>query len=270
MTQRLPAAGRHAEVNGLQLYYEVHGSGRPLVLLHGALSAIGSSFGKLIPTLAQTHQVIAIDQQAHGRTADIDRPLSVEQMAEDTAALLRQLEISGADFFGYSLGAGVALYVARQHPGLVRRVAVASVTFNDEGFVPGLLEGMKQLQPEMMMGSPWQMEYAEIAPRPQDFATLIAKAKDMSLRYPRWTAEDIQALRMPVLLILGDSDIVRPEHAVEAFRLLGGGIPASGVGQPKARLAILPATTHVGVIDRTEWLLTMLEEFLNAPDGDAA
>ncbi len=146
--------GKYANVNGLNMYYEIHGTGKPLVLLHGALSAIGTSFGKLLPSLAKNRQVIAIEQQAHGHTEDIDHPLTIKQMADDTVALLRQLNIENADFFGYSMGAGIALYIAIQYPDLVRKLVVASVTYNNNGIRPELLAGMENLKPENLAGTP--------------------------------------------------------------------------------------------------------------------
>src|SRR5437763_6903049 len=146
------AQGQSASVNGLTMYYEVHGAGRPLVLLHGALSAIGTSFGKVLPSLAKTRQVIAIEQQAHGHTADIDRPLTIEQMADDTTALLRHLGIEEADIFGYSLGAGIALRIAIRHSDLVRKLVLAAATYNTDGFHPGMLAGLETLKPEDLAG----------------------------------------------------------------------------------------------------------------------
>src|SRR5215216_3166426 len=140
--------GSYALVNGLNMYYEIHGTGMPLVLLHGALSATGTSFGMVLPALAKTRQVISVELQAHGHTADIDRPLSIEQMGEDVAALLRQLNIEQADLFGYSMGAGVALMVAIKHPDRVRKLVLASVTYNTDGLHPGLMKGLEGLQPE--------------------------------------------------------------------------------------------------------------------------
>src|SRR5262249_47985913 len=153
--------------------YEIHGEGQPLVLLHGAFSAIGTSFGKVLPGLAATRQVIGLELQAHGRTADIDRPLSLEQMAEDTAALLRYLQIGRADVFGYSVGAAVGLRLALRHPELVRRQALASVSYKAEGLHPGVMEGLANAKPEQMYGSPWHEEYLRIAPHPEQFDTLF-------------------------------------------------------------------------------------------------
>lgn len=255
----------YAPVNGLSMYYEVHGTGRPLVLLHGALSAIGTSFGRVLPSLAESRQVIAIEQQAHGHTADIDRPLTIKQMADDTVALLRSIGVKKADIFGYSLGAGIALQLAIQHPDLVEKLVVASVTYNNEGFQPGLLTGMENLKPENLAGTPWQEEYALIAPNPGDWPTLVSKMKQLNLHIPDWTADAISSIQAPTLIIIGDSDIVRPEHAVEIFRLLGGGTAGDLFGLPRSQLAVLPGTTHVTLVERADWLVSMIEAFLDAP-----
>ncbi|HYN19075.1 MAG TPA: alpha/beta hydrolase, partial [Actinomycetes bacterium] len=214
----------YAPVNGLELYYELHGTGRALVLLHGNLSAINVDFGRVLPTLAKSRQVVAVEQQAHGHTADIDRPLSIRLWSQDTVALLRHLGIEQADFFGYSSGSGVALQIAVEHPELVGKLVLASSSYRLDGLHPGLLEGIQQLQPEHLAGTPFQEEYARVAPNPDDWPTLISKIKQMEEDLPEWSAEDIQAITAPTLLIIGDSDIVRPEHAVEMFRLLGGGV----------------------------------------------
>jgi pimeloyl-ACP methyl ester carboxylesterase len=259
------AQGRYAPVNGLKLYYEIHGTGQPLVLLHGAFSAIGTSFGQMLPALAATRQVIAVDLQAHGHTADIDRPLTLGYMAGDVTALLEHLGIAKADFFGYSMGAGVALQVAMKYPDRVRKLVVASVTYTIAGLHPGLIEGFAGLKPEYLMGTPWQEEYARIAPRPEDFPRLVAKVTEMNMQIPDLPSEAIRAIQRPTLLIIGDSDIVRPEHAVEMFRLLGGGVAGDTAGLPNARLAVLPGTTHVTVVNRADWIVSMVTEFLDAP-----
>ena len=158
------AQGNYVAVNGLKMYYEIHGEGRPLILLHGAFSAIGTSFGALLPELARTRQVITFEVQGHGHTADIDRPLSYEQMADDIAAALQELGIEQADFFGYSMGAAIALQVAICHPELVRKLVFASVSYRLDGLHPGLMEGLAQMKPEMMVGSPWHEEYMRMHP----------------------------------------------------------------------------------------------------------
>jgi len=263
------AKGGYAAVNGLTMYYEIHGTGRPLVLLHGGLSTIAVDFGKVLPTLAQTRQVVAVEQQAHGHTADIDRPLTYEQMAEDTAALLRQLTIENADFFGYSVGAGIALQIAMEHPDLVRKLVVAAPAASRDGYHPGMLEGIENLKPEDLAGSPFQQAYARTAPNPENWPTLIAKVKQLDREFEDWPPEVIQAITAPTLVVIGDSDIVRPEHAVALFRLLGGGVAGDVAGLPRSQLAILPGTTHLTLVERAEWLLSMITTFLDAPMPEA-
>lgn len=259
---------RHAylNVNDLKMYYEVHGEGQPLVLLHGAFSAIGSSFGKLLPGLASRRQVIAFELQGHGHTADIDRPLTLEGMADDVAKAIQQLGLGRADILGYSMGAGVALQVAVRHPQVVRKLVLVSVTYKLSGVHPGLMEGLGEMKPEMMHGSPWHSEYMEIAPYPEHFARLFAKKTEMDRQLRDLSEQELRAIQAPVLIILGDSDIVRPEHAVEMFRLLGGGVFGdTPAGLPDSQLAILPGTSHVTVVDRADWIVPMLHNFLDRP-----
>ena len=257
---------RYATVNGLQMYYEIHGKGRPLVLLHGAFSNIDTDFGKLLPTLAKNRRIIAIEQQAHGRTTDIDRPLTYEQMADNTAELLRRLDVKNADFLGYSMGGGIATYIAIRHPDLVRKFVFAGgAVHGPEGFYPEVLEGEEKMKPEDFAGTPWLEAYRRIAPNPRNWARLVDKIRALDLNWKGLRPEEIQLIKAPALLINGDADVVRPEHAVQMFRLLGGGVPGDLVGLPRSQLAILPGTTHVGLIERTDWLLSMVTAFLDAP-----
>ena len=259
----------YVSVNGLDMYYEIHGEGQPLVLLHGAFSAIGSSFGNMIPGLAKRRQVIGFDLQGHGRTADIDRPLTVEGMADDVAAALSELGIEQADILGYSNGGSVALHFATRHPQRVRKLVLMSISYSLSGIHPGLMEGMGEMKPEMMHGSPWHNEYMRIAPRPQDFNRLFEKKTEMDRQLKDFSEETIRGISAPTLLMIGDSDLIRPEHAVEFFRLLGGGVFGDmPPGLPNSQLAILPGTSHVGMVDRADWLVPMINEFLDAPVKD--
>jgi pimeloyl-ACP methyl ester carboxylesterase len=259
----------YAPVNGLSMYYEIHGEAQgdslPLVLLHGAHSSIGPDFELMLPLFAKSRRVIAIEQQAHGHTADIDRPLSYEQMAEDTNALLQHLGIEKADVFGYSFGGEVALRLAHRYPEKVRKLIMAGGTsYNAEGLHPGMMEGM-DIPPEVFEGTPWKVAYDKVAPKPEDWAKLVAKIGDLNKRYQGWTAEEIQSIKTPMLIMVGDSDIVRPEHVVEMFRLVGGGVVGDLVGLPASQLAILPGTTHVTLVYKADWVTSMSNEFLNAP-----
>jgi pimeloyl-ACP methyl ester carboxylesterase len=254
----------YAPVNGLEMYYEIHGSGPPLVLLHGALMTI-EGFGKLLPALARTRQVIALEQQAHGRTADLERPLDYEQMADDTAALLGQLGIRQADLFGYSMGATIVLRVAIQHPELVRKLVLAAPAYRPEGFYPEVLENIRNLKPGDFTGSPWLEGYTRVAPDPDHWPALLAKVQKLVGEFGGWPPDEIRSITAPAMVIVADSDVVRPEHAVELFRLVGGGVPGDAVGLPRSRLAVLPGTTHVTLVDRADWLTQMVNEFLDAP-----
>ena len=265
MTETSQQASGYAPVNGLQMYYELHGGGgrRPLVLLHGNLSTIGVDFGGVLPALAGGRRVIAVEQQAHGHTADIDRPLSIRQWARDTAALLDHLGIGQADLFGYSSGAAVAMQVALDRPWLVAKLVLASASYRLDGLHPGLLDGIAQLQPEHLAGTPYEQDYARVAPNPGHWPKLVEKIKQMDAELPEWSAEEVRSLP-PTLLVIGDSDIVQPEHAVEMFRLLGGGVAGDLAGLPRSRLAVLPGTTHVTLVRRADWLASMVGEFLEA------
>ena len=269
MPNAAPRTG-FAPVNGLNMYYEIHGTGQPLVLLHGAFSGIGTSFGTALPGLATTRQVIGVELQAHGRTADIDPPLRIEHMADDTAALLRHLGIERADIFGYSMGASVGLALGIRHPELVRKLVFASATYNLDGIQPGLLEGLDGLRVEDMAGTPWQEEYARIAPHPENWPRLIERYKDMNKHLVEWPSDAIRSIKAPVLIVIGDSDLTVPEHAVEMFRLLGGGVFGdTPAGLPNSRLAVLPGTSHVSLVYQADLLLSIIPRFLDAPMPDA-
>ena len=259
-----------APVNGLQMYYEIHGSGRePVVLIHGAYMTTGL-MEFLLSGLATTRQVIAIDLQGHGRTADVDRPITYEQMVEDVAALMDYLGIARADIVGYSMGGSIALLLAMRHPDRVRKVVAASGQYRLDGLYPEVIAGIAEITPEVFYGTPWYEEnYAAVAPRPGDFPALVEKLKRLDAEEFDWSQE-IREIAAPTLLVFGDADVVRPEHMAELFRLLGGGVPGDLTGLPKARLAVLPGTTHVTVMDRIDWLLPMITEFLDEPSPETS
>jgi pimeloyl-ACP methyl ester carboxylesterase len=244
-----------ASIHGLRMYYEDHGAGQPLLLLHGGLTTIETSVGPLIPRFSTARRVIAPEQQAHGHTPDIDRPLSFEQMADDTAALLRQLAVERADVFGYSAGGNVALGLAIRHPALVRTLAVASTHFDTDGMDPQVLDGLKHAKAEAMPTF-LRDAYMRVAPRPDDWPRLVDKVAAQVRAYRGWSREDLRDIRAPALVMVGDRDIIQLEHALELFRLI-----------PTCRLAVLPGTDHGLRLANPEWVASMLQDFLlNTPD----
>jgi pimeloyl-ACP methyl ester carboxylesterase len=263
----------YAPLGDLNMYYEVHGRGRPLILLHGAYMTI-DLMGPIVPELAKTRQVIAAEQQGHGRTADVDRPLTYEHMADDTAALMRHLGIDSADVFGYSMGGGTALQLAIRHPELVRKLVVASASYTSDGMHAVALEMFPSITPELFAGSPIEEAYLRTAPNPADFPRLVEKLKQLDVTPYAWPEQDIRGIAAPTLIVVGDSDGVRLEHAVELFGLLGGGVMGDLSGMPSSQLAVLPGTAHFvppgfGLLDRTDWLLAMIPPFLDATIAQA-
>jgi pimeloyl-ACP methyl ester carboxylesterase len=263
MTNTTPRTG-YAPVNGLSVYYEIHGAGLPLVMLHGSFMTI-ELMGALLPELAKSRQVIAVEFQGHGHTADIDRPLTYENLADDTAALLRHLGIDTADVYGYSLGGGVALQVAIRHPEIVRKLVVVSASYTSDGMYPEVIAGIEHITPDLFNGTPWREAYDRTAPDPSAFPTLVTKLVKLDTTPYDWSAEAVRALTAPTLLVFGDSDGTPPEHAVEMFRLRGGGVFGDMAGLPAAQLAILPGTTHLGILDRAGLLAAMIPPFLDGP-----
>jgi pimeloyl-ACP methyl ester carboxylesterase len=224
--------------------------------------------------LAATRTVIALEQQGHGHTADIDRPISYEQMADDTAALCAHLGIDNADVFGFSMGGGVALQLAIRHPVAVRKLVVASASYTSEGMHEVALDMFPSITPELFAGSPIEEAYLRTAPNPGDFPKLVEKLKDLDTTPYAWPADDIRRISAPTMIVLGDSDGVRLEHAVELFRLLGGGVMGDLQGMPISQLAVLPGTAHFvppgfGLLDRADWVLGFILPFLDAPMPDS-
>ena len=263
-----PVKTGYAPVNGLKLYYEIHGTGEPLILLHGGVGAT-DMFAEILPALSKARRVILVDLQAHGRTADIDRPLSLEAMADDIAALIKHLEMPRADVMGYSLGGGVALRTAIQHPDVVRKLVLLSTAFKRDGWYPEIRAGMAQMGPgaaEPMKQTPMYQLYARVAPRPADWPVLLTKLGEMMKKDYDWSRE-VAAIKAPTLLVFGDADAVSPAHAVQFFELLGGGQKDGGwdgSGVSKARLAILPGLTHYNVFSSPA-LPSAVTPFLDAP-----
>lgn len=246
-----PVRSGYAPVNGLQMYFEVYGTetkAAPLVLLHGGFGAI-EMYAAILPALAAYRQVIAADLQGHGRTADIDRPITYEGMADDVAALITYLGFPRADVMGYSLGGETALQTAIRHPEIVRKLVLVSTAFRQDGWYPEIMAGEAQMSPaaaEQMKQTPMFRMYAAIAPRPQDWPRFVTKLGDLLRKDYDWTA-GAAALKMPTLIVGADADAVRTAHTLEFFGLFGGGKRDAGwdgSGRPSAELAVLPGTSH--------------------------
>ncbi|MFG2372994.1 alpha/beta fold hydrolase [Streptomyces sp. NPDC048504] len=254
----VPTSSAHAKVNGLEMYYEIHGTEhegrRPLVLLHGGVLTVGLTFGTVLPALSAERYVIAPELQGHGHTADTDRPMTVPDLASDVVALLDELGVEQADFFGFSLGGLVALEVAVRHPELVGRLVLASSPYVQSGFRDEIRfpDQDSPLLPSQADFQEMAEAYAAVAPHPEHFQDFLAKTSAAANAPLPWTADDLRALTAPTLLIIGDTDFVRVEHAAEMQRLI-----------PGARLAVLPGTTHMALMRRTSLLLPLLDEFLN-------
>jgi len=270
MTTDEKQKGAYARVNGLDLYYEIHGSGQPLLLLPGGFMTI-EAMGELVPQLAAARRVIGVELQGHGHTADIERPLRFELLADDIAALISYLGLEQADIFGFSLGGGVALQTAIRHPQVVRKLALASTAFKRDGWYPEVLAGMASISVDTFAGTPIHEAYLKTSPRPEGWPIFVAKMRQLLSGHYDWV-EGVVSLELPILILVGDADGLRLTHAVEFFGLLGGG-KADGdlTGLPPAQLAVLPATTHVGwappyhgIITRTQLLLPILTEFFDS------
>ncbi len=261
------AQGRYAMVNGLNLYYEVHGTGSPLVLLHGGLGTV-DMFEQLLPVLAKDRQVIAVELQAHGHTADIERPLAFESMADDVAALITHLGLTSADILGYSLGGGVTLQTAIRHPDVVRKLIIVSAPCKRDGWYTEDLAGMSAMTAEVAagwIGSPMQSAYASAAPRPDDWPALVGKLGELLRQDSDWSS-GVAAITAPTLIVAGDADGVRLDHAVEFYRLLGGGKAVGFMDPlPHSQLAVLPGTTHYTVLNRVDLLAAIIPPFLATP-----
>lgn len=263
--------GEYVNVNGLTMYYEIHGIGKPLVLLHGGLGTIGM-FAQLLPSLAETRQVIAVELEGHGHTALLDRPLSFEQMADDVAALIQHLGLENADIFGYSLGSGVALQTAIRHPNTVRKLVIVSAPCKSDGWYPEVRAGMRSINAKVAktwVGSPMHQAYVSVAPKPEGWTTLVTKTGQLIGQDYDWS-EGVSKFKMPVMIVVGDADAIRPEHTMEFFELLGGGKKDAGwdgSGMSNARLAVLPGTTHYNIIS-SPMLPSVVTSFLDAPMPD--
>jgi pimeloyl-ACP methyl ester carboxylesterase len=259
--RRASPVGHRVPVNGMRMYYEVSGQGEPLIVLHGAYMNI-PAMGAIIPRLARTHKVYALEFQGHGRTTDIDRPITYPNLADDVAAFMDAVGLKKADIFGYSMGAGAGLQLAIRHPEKVNRLVAASVAYDTSGLQPEFKAMIPQMTVEMFTAMPFAAEYRKLAPNPDGFPDLVRKLIALEKEPMSW-GEDVKNVKTPVLIIAGDADGYTLEHLVSLFRLLGGGVMGDlGKPLPASRLAILPATSHTAVITQVDLLMEFIEPFL--------
>jgi len=255
------ANAEYANVNGMKMYYEVSGNGDPLIVLHGAYMNI-PSMGEIIPRLAKTHKVYALEFHGHGRTNDIDRSITYPNLAEDVAAFMDATRVEKADVFGYSMGAITGLQLAILHPEKVDQLIVASAAYDAEGFQPEFKAFIPQLTVEMFVAMPFAQEYRKLAANPDGFPALVKKLIAIE-KEPLALEAGVKALKNPVLIIAGDADFATLEHSITMFRLLGGGVMGDmGKPLPASRLAVLPATAHTAVIGQVDILMSFIEPFL--------
>jgi pimeloyl-ACP methyl ester carboxylesterase len=272
-TKSTPTKKGYVMANGVNYYYEIHGRGEPMLLLHGGLGSI-DMFEPDVPMLAKERRVIAVDLHGHGRTALGDRPISLIDMGDDMATVLKQLGYDKVDVMGYSMGGGVAFRLAVQHPEIVRRLVLVSTPFAQDGFYPEMLPQQAQVGAAMadaMKETPMYKSYVAIAPRPQDFPKLLDRMGEY-MRKPYDWSEDVKKLQMPVMLVYGDSDMFRLEHVVRFYQLLGGGLKDAGwmrEHMSKNRLAIIPNLTHYEMF-MSPALVTTTLPFLNGENGAPA
>ncbi|WP_188930489.1 alpha/beta fold hydrolase [Dyadobacter endophyticus] len=262
ITSPKPLKSGYAPVNGLKLYYEIHGQGQPLLLLHGSFMTISLNWGQIIPELAKTRQVIAVEMQGHGHTADIDRPISYQAMAEDAAALLGYLKIDSTEVLGYSLGATIGLQMAAEHPKLVKKLIFISSAYKTEGWTKATRDQIAMLKPEFLVNTPLKTEYDKFAPDPKHWNAFISKMLVFENQHFDVGIEKIRKLKFPILMINGDNDGVEFEHSAELYRAFGGGVMADIVAPPRSQYAILPGKSHVTLMMDTPALTSIILPFL--------
>ena len=257
-----PSETGYADVNGLKMYYEVYGEGKPLILLHGSYMTIPLNWSQAIP-MFKGRKVIVAEMQGHGRTRDIARKISYEGMADDVSGLLRHLQIDSTDILGYSMGGGVAFQLAIRHPEQVRRLIVLSGSYAHDGWWPDVEASYRSITADIFKGSPIEKQYDSLGNDPKHFPEFVKKVISIDLEPYDWS-KDAKKIKAPLFMAIGDADGIQYEHALALFRALGGGKMGDIHGLPKSRLAILPGTTHIGMMYRMDWLVLMIDDFLNS------
>ncbi len=252
----------YVAVGDLNMYYEIHGAGKPLVLLHGGFGNI-PSWGPTLTALAQSRQVIAFELEGHGRTADLDRPLSWEQMTDDVAAAVKKLGFDQVDVMGYSLGGVIALRMGVKYPSIVRKLGVISGLYSPAGYYPAINAHWPTVQD--LVGSPMEKEYAQYAPNPSRWPIFVGKMDQALKNFKGWPESEVKSIKAPTLLVFGDNDAVRPEYEVQLFRMLGGDKAMGGFSPLVSQMAVLPNITHFSIFVRADLLIPIVDPFLDAP-----
>lgn len=251
----------YAPVNGLKMYYEIMGTGKPILLLHGAYMSVEGPIRAVATELAKTQQVYMVEMQGHGRTADIKRDLTYENLADDMASFAKLMKIDSLDVLGYSMGAGVAIQFAIRHPKLVKKIVSISGSYSDEGLQPVFKPLLASITPAMFQDTPFKKEYDSLAPNPKDFPVLVEKLKKLDMTPFNWEPDYVK-IKKPVLLIFGDADVTTIEHAAKMLKGLGGNVMGDLEPMPLVQLAILPQSSHIGVMNRLDWMHPMISNFL--------
>ncbi|WP_199421982.1 alpha/beta fold hydrolase [Actinotalea solisilvae] len=260
----------YAPVNGMRMYYEVHGAGgTPLLLLHGGLFDIDQQFGALLPHLSHGRQVVATDFQGHGRTDDVDRPLTAAGLASDVIGLLDHLGLAQVDVFGFSIGGAVGLHLAIRHPERVRRLVVSSVSFHPDGDRGENTEAVAEMTVDMIAGTPMEAAYRSKSPHPDRLQDLLTKLSHFDEGFGGWSDDDVRGISAPTLITVGDCDMVRLEHAVRFLQLRGGDVNGDFEGVPSSQLAVFPGTTHFFGLSRTAMVVDAVTTFLDTEPAPA-
>lgn len=260
--QKIAKKTGYAPVNGLKIYYEVQGEGKPILLLHGSFYTIEMNWSQLMPELAKKRKVIAIEMQGHGRTADSDKPITHQSLASDVAAVMKYLKIDSADILGYSLGGRIAFQLAIQNPELVKKLIILSSTYRAEGWQPEVRTALLAMQPAFLDNTPLRTEYVRVAPDTSHWHKFLSKILAFNNSNYNLGDEKIKSIKAPVLLIAGDNDGIDKTILTDTYKLLGGGVFGDMAGVPKSQLAIIPGTTHVSIMYETEKILSVTNSFL--------
>lgn len=257
----------YAPVNGLEMYYEVHGSGSgtPVVLLHGGLATIEWPNGPFMRELAATRTVYAVEFQSHGHTANIDRPFTFENLRDDVIAFIRFLELDQVDVVGFSVGGVVAIGVAISAPELVRKIVPISASITTQGSRQENIDAVAGMSVDVLIGSPMEVAYKAVAPDPEDFASTAENISTVQTLFKGWAEADVQAYPAPTMIVIGDSDAIRLDETIAFFRLRGGDVNADFVGEPANRLAILPGPGHFGFMMYVSPLIAVIQPWLDLP-----